>query len=70
MLRAGSGTAQPKGFQIAGDFGFLEFQAFPPHEQQSEDIAEINAVRLGLALEAVEAIEQQVVVKSRPPGSV
>src|SRR5439155_24247107 len=69
VLRAGPGAAQPQGFPLAGYFRFLKLKPFPPHQEQGQNIAEVDAVGLGLAFEPIEAIEQQIVVKSRPPGT-
>src|SRR5439155_16447523 len=69
VLRAGPGAAQPQGFLIAGYFRFLKLEPLPPHEEQGQNVAEIDPIRLGLAFERVKAIEQQIVVKPRPSGA-
>src|SRR5208283_2223450 len=62
VLLAGAKATKAKDFLAAVDPGVLELEPFPPQEQQSQNIAKLDAVRRILTREPAEAHHQQLIV--------
>ena len=43
----------------------FEFETPPPHEEQSDHVAEIHTARLALTFQALKAIDQQIVIHAQ-----
>src|SRR5204862_380505 len=58
-------TAEPQHLAARLGAGILELEPLAPHQQQGEDVAEVDAGRLVLSFQMSEAVQQQVVVDGR-----
>src|SRR5262249_38803382 len=47
----------------------LELEALAPHQQQRDDIPEIDPPRIALPFEALEAIDQKIIIDAHPPAA-
>src|SRR5207253_2455468 len=46
--------------------GLFEFEPLSPHEEQSDDVAKTEPRRIGVFLEALETVEEEIIVDGRP----
>ena len=68
LARSRGGSGRTMLFLAALLAGVLEAEAFPPHEEQGEDVAESFRTRFGRPFEPTEAFEEHFVVHRGSPG--